>query len=250
MLTEQTHTKLNELKLYGMAKGFSSRLERADHSDLSHAEFLGLLVDDEKMHRENKRLLRLLKKARLRQQACMEDIDYTFPRGLVKQHLLELSKGNWFMHHQNILLTGKTGLGKSYIACALGNQACRLGYTTTYLRTARLFDQLYTARADGSHLKLLDQLARAQVLILDDFAMAPLTPGERKDLLDVIEDRHGVGSTIITSQIPTKEWHAVIGEPTVADAVCDRLFHNAIRIELKGESMRKEKQVSKSQQKR
>lgn len=250
MLNEQTITKLNELRLVGMAKGFGARIERADHNELSHAEFTGLLVDDEKTHRENQRLTRLLKRARLRQEASLENIDYQFPRGLAKAHLLALSNGAWITHHQNILITGKTGLGKSYIACALGNQACRMGYTTTYLRMARLFDHLFTARADGSHLKVLERLARTQVLILDDFAMSPLNDRERNDLLEIIEDRHQGGTIVMTSQVPTKEWHTVIGEPTVADAICDRLFHNAIRIELKGESMRKKISIPNSQNKK
>lgn len=239
MLNEQTIATLNQFKLFGMAKGFAERLSRTDHTELSHAEFMGLLVEDERAYRENMRLERLLKKAQLRQPASLEDVDYRHPRGLVKQVVVELSKGDWLSRHQNILITGPTGIGKSYLSCALGNQACRGGHTTQSVRFPRLLETLYSARADGSHLKLLVRLAKVQVLILDDFGLSPLSDLERKDFLEVVEDRYGVGSTIITSQLPTKAWHEIIGEPTVADAICDRLLHQAHRIELKGESMRK-----------
>ena len=239
MLNEQTIALLNRFKLHGMAKGFEERLSRAEHGGLSHAEFVGLLVDDERIHRQNARLEKLLKKAKLKQNASLEDVDYRHPRGLVKQTIVELSKGEWLTRHENILMTGPTGIGKSWLSCALGNQACREGYTTESVRFPRLLETLFAARADGSHLRLLKKLAKVQVLILDDFGLAPLTDMERKDFLEIVEDRYGVGSTLITSQLPTKAWYQVIGEPTLADAICDRLLHQSHRIELKGESMRK-----------
>jgi len=241
MLKEQTMATLNSLKLLGMAKGFAERMARPDHADLTHEEFVGLLVDDEKAYRENTRMQRLLRNAHLRQGACLENVDYKHSRGLSKPMVLELERGEWISRHHNIFITGPSGIGKSWLAEAFGNHACRAGHTTWGIRFPRLMEQLYASRADGSHLKFLSRLAKVQVLILDDFALTPLSDSERKDLLEIVDDRHHVGSTIITSQPTTKEWHAIIGEPTIADAICDRLFHQAHRIELKGESMRKKK---------
>jgi DNA replication protein DnaC len=241
MLNEQTLSSLNTLKLFGMARGFSERLAHPKTADLSHEEFLGLLVQDEKTYRENLRLKRLLKNAKLKQPAALEDIDYKHPRGLNKQLILELSSAQWLLNHRNVLLTGPTGVGKSYIACALGNSVARTGYTVLYFRAPRLFETLLQAQGDGTHLKTLTQLAKVQLLILDDLFLSPLTDPERKDLLEIIEDRHAQASTVITSQCPTKEWHHVIGEPTLADAICDRLLHHSYKIELKGESIRKTK---------
>jgi DNA replication protein DnaC len=241
MLSEQTLSTLNQLKLFGMARGFSERLAHPKTADLSHEEFLGLLVQDEKTYRENLRLKRLLKYAKLKQPAALEDIDYRHPRGLNKQTILELSSSQWITHHRSVLLTGPTGVGKSYIACALGNLAARLGYTVLYLRAPRLFETLLQAKGDGSHLKTLTRLAKVQLLILDDLFISPLADPERKDLLEIIEDRHAQSTTVITSQYPTQEWHHLIGEPTIADAICDRLLHHCYKIELKGESIRKTK---------
>ena len=241
MLNEQTLSHLNALKLFGMAHGFSQRLSTANSAELSHDEFFGLLVQDEKTYRENLRLKRLLANAKLKQPAALEDIDYKHPRGLNKQLILELSSQQWLAHHRNVLLTGPTGVGKSYIACALGNFAARLGHTVLYLRAPRLFETLLQAKADGSHLKTLTKLAKVEILILDDLFLTPLSDAERKDLLEIIEDRHQKYPTVITSQCPTKEWHHIIGEPTIADAVCDRLLHHGYKIELKGESIRKTK---------
>lgn len=237
MLNEQTIAKMNAMKLFGMAKGFTERAGRSDHTELSHAEFVGLLIDDEKIHRETKRLERLLKYAKLKQQACLEDIDYRHQRGLSKQMMLELSNGAWLVRKQNILISGPTGIGKSFISCALGNQACRAGYTTRLERVPRLFESLMMARADGSHFKFITHLGRVGVLILDDFGLSPLKDEERRDLLEIIEERTGAGATVITSQLPIKNFHEVIGEPTVADALCRRMFHNAYRIELKGKAL-------------
>ncbi|MDP6511184.1 MAG: IS21-like element helper ATPase IstB [Dehalococcoidia bacterium] len=240
MLNEQTIATLNAMKLFGMARGFEQRLNSPQHAELSHDEFVGLLVQDEKTYRDNQRLKRLLKNARLRQQAALEDIDYRHPRGLSKQMLLELSSTRWIDAHRNVLVTGPTGIGKSYLACALGNFAARAGYSVLYLRAPRLFEVLQQARGDGSHLKTLTRLAKAQLLIIDDFLLTPPADRERRDLLEIVEDRYQSGSTVITSQCPIRDWHPNIGDPTLADAICDRLFHNAYKIELKGDSMRKD----------
>lgn len=241
MLSEQTLSTLNSLRLFGMAKGFTERISHPKCAELSHEEFLGLLIQDEKIYRENLRLKRLLKNAKLKQLAALEDIDYRHPRGLNKQLILELCSAQWMENHRTVLLSGPTGVGKSYIACALGNFAARHGYTVLYYRAPRLFETLLQAKGDGSHLKALTRLGKVQLLILDDLFLSPLTDAERKDLLEIIEDRHGQASTVITSQYPTKEWHHLIGEPTIADAICDRLLHHSYKIELKGESIRKTK---------
>ncbi len=241
MFTQTTIADLNAMKLFGMAQGLPQRLEDPKQADLSHAEFVGLLVTDEKTHRENQRLKRLLKNAKLKQQAALEDVDYQHQRGLHKQVVLELANPQWIASARNVLLTGPTGVGKSYIACALGNLAARAGRTVLYLRAARLFENLQQARGDGSHLRALARLAKAEVLIIDDFLITPLSDVERKDLLEIVEDRYGSGATVLTSQCPVKEWHAAIGDPTLADAICDRLVHNAYKIELRGESIRKRK---------
>lgn len=238
MLTEQTTTTMNALKLYGMARGFGERLGSPQHADLSHAEFVGLLVQDEKTNRDNQKLKRLLHNAKLKHTAALEDIDYTHPRGLNKQTMIELSSPQWIVDHRSVLLTGPTGVGKSFIGCALGNLAARAGYTVTYMRAPRLFATLNQARGDGSHLKTIQKLGKVAVLIIDDFLITPLADTERKDMLEIIEDRYGTGSTILTSQCPLKEWHQNIGDPTLADAICDRLFHNAHKIALRGASIR------------
>jgi DNA replication protein DnaC len=239
MLNEQTIATLNSLKLFGMARGFEERLGSPNHAELSHAEFIGLLVQDEKTYRDNRRLKRLLKKARLRQAACLEDIDYRHPRGLSKQVILELSSTRWLDAHRNVLITGPTGVGKSYLACALGNFAARAGYTVLYIRAPRLFESLQQSRGDGSHLKTLTRLAKVQLLIIDDFLLTQPTESERRDLLEIVEDRYQTGATTFTSQCPIGDWYPNIGDPTLADAICDRLFHNAYKIELRGDSMRR-----------
>jgi len=238
MLNQQTMSILHSLKLFGLAKSFEERLADPKQASLSHAEFVGLLVEDEKTHRDNLRLRRLLKKAKLRQEAAMEDIDYGASRGLNRQVILELANTQWIAAYRNVILSGPTGIGKSYIACALGNSAARSGYTVLYLRAPRLFESLQQARGDGSHLKTLARLSRVQLLIIDDFLLTPLSDWERRDLLEVIEDRYQAGATIITSQCPLNDWHPAIGDPTLADAICDRLLHNAYKIELRGDSLR------------
>lgn len=239
MLTEQTIAILNSLKLFGMARGLGERLAAPSHGELSHAEFVGLLVQDEKAYRDNQRLVRLLKNAKLRQQAALEDIDFAHARGLSKQVVLELGTTQWIANHRNVLLSGPAGIGKSYIACALGNAAARAGYTTLYTRAPRLFESLQHARGDGSHLKLLDKLSRVQLLIVDDFLLTPLSEWERRDILEVVESRYDVGASVFSSQCPVKDWYPAIGDPTLADAICDRLLHNAYRLELRGDSMRR-----------
>jgi len=239
MLTEQTITILHSLKLFGMAKGLGDRLAAPSHGELSHADFVGLLVQDEKAYRDNQRLARLLKNAKLRQPAALEDIDFRHDRGLSKQVIRELGTTQWIATHRNVLLSGPAGIGKSYIACALGNAAARAGYSTLYIRAPRLFESLQHARGDGSHLKVLDKLSRVQLLIVDDFLLTALSEWERRDILEVVEGRYDVGATVFASQCPIKDWYPAIGDPTLADAICDRLLHNAYRLELRGDSMRR-----------
>ncbi len=238
MLNQQTLSILHSLKLFGLAKSFEERLADPKQAELSHAEFVGLLVQDEKTYRDNLRLKRLLRKAKLRQEASLEDIDYGASRGLSQQVILELANPGWVAAHRNVLISGPTGIGKSYISCALGNSAARAGYTVLYLRAPRLFEMLQQSRGDGTHLKALARLSRVQLLIIDDFLLTPLSDWERRDFLEVIEDRYQAAATVITSQCPINDWHPNIGDPTLADAICDRLLHNAYKVTLKGESMR------------
>ena len=239
MVNEQTLGKMQEMNLTGMAQVFKDLMGKPEHADLTHDEFVGLLVDAESTHRANKRLQRLLRNARLKQSACLEDIDYRHARGLHKQIVLELAQCRWITNHQNVLITGPTGVGKSYLACAIGNAVCRAGYTVVYTRAPRLFTSLFQSRADGSYLKYLGKLSRVNLLIVDDLGLSPMNESERRDFLEIVEDRNLTTSLIVTSQVPMKDWYQIIGDPTMADAICDRLLHNAYRIELKGESMRK-----------
>ena len=240
MLVEQTIEKLNRMKLFGMVKSYSERRIMPDHKGLSFDELFGLVVEDEYLNRKNRRLQKLLKEARLKiPSACLEDVDYTTMRGLIKNIILNLQSGQWLDQHQNILITGPTGVGKTYLACAFGQFACRNGYRTHYYRCPRLFEFLSSTRGDGSFLRSLKNLSRAELLILDDFGINHLDDTNRKDLLEIIEDRHLSCSTIITSQLPLEDWHEYIGDPTIADAICDRIFHVANKFELKGVSMRK-----------
>jgi DNA replication protein DnaC len=249
MLNQQTLSILHSLKLHGMAESFERRLADSHQASLSHDEFVGLLVQDEKLYRDNVRLRRLLKKARLRQEASLEDIDYEAPRGLSRQVMLELANPEWVPAYRNVLVSGPAGVGKSFIACALGNAAARAGFAVLYVRAPRLFETLQQSRGDGSHLKALARLNRVQLLIIDDFLLTPLSESERRDLLEIIEDRNQAGATVIASQCPITDWHPNIGDPTLADAVCDRLLHNAYKLEMRGDSMRARKQPSKPESK-
>jgi DNA replication protein DnaC len=239
MLNEQTIDKMQEMRLFGMAQLFREIMGKPQHTDLSHEEFVGLLVDAEVTSRQDKRLKRLLGDAHLKQQACLEDIDYKHTRGLHKQILLGLANCGWITNRQNVLISGPTGVGKTYIACALGNAVCRAGYKTLYIRAPKLFTTLYQSRADGSYLKYLAKLAKMDLMIIDDLGLTPMSDIERKDFMEVVEDRNLTGAMIVASQVPVKNWYEIIGDPTIADAICDRLLHNAYKFELKGESMRK-----------
>ncbi len=239
MLINHTLETLRVLKLTGMADAFAQQLEQPDTHDLAFDERFSLLVDRESTYRENRRLTRLLRLAHLKQPACVEDIDYKHRRGLDRAQVARLISCDWIRAHHNLHITGATGTGKSWIACAVGHAACRHGLSVKYERLPRLLDDLRIARGDGSYGKKLIQLARTELLILDDFGIRPLAPGETDNLLEVIEDRHGTRSTLITSQLPISSWHEYLNNPTVADALLDRLLSSAHRIELKGESLRK-----------
>lgn len=238
MLDQHTLDQLRSLKLTGMADAFALQLEQPNTHELSFNERFALLVDRETTHRANRRLTRLLQLAHLKQSACIEDIDYKHRRGLDRSQMAALATCDWIRSHHNLHITAPTGCGKSWLACALGNQACRQGLSVRYERTSRLLDSLRIARGDGSYGKKLLQIAKTDLLILDDFGLKPLAQQERHDLLEVIEDRHGARSTLITSQLPVSSWHEYLGDPTVADALLDRLLARAHRLELKGESMR------------
>jgi DNA replication protein DnaC len=241
MLQEQTFEKLYAMKLTGMAEALKDQRGRAAMDGLSFEERFALLADAEYLFRENKRMKRLLENAKLKLPASLEDIDYRTSRGLDKSVFVKLANCEWIRRHQNVIIIGPTGIGKSFLGCALAHKACREGMSSLYIRTPKLYYMLGLARADGSYARVLSKLAKTTVLILDDLGLAALTESERQDLLEVIEDRHGSGSTIVTSQLPVEHWHEVIGDPTIADALLDRLVHNAHKITLKGDSMRKRK---------
>jgi DNA replication protein DnaC len=241
LLKHPTLDLLQVLGLHGMAAALTE-LDAGSQADaLGHSEWLGLLLDREASWRRDKRLAARLRHAKLRQQACVEDIDYRNPRGLDRALFQKLTQGDWINAHDNLALTGPTGVGKSWLASALGHKACRDNRSVLYQRVPRLFADLALARGDGRHLRLLRNLGRADLLILDDWGLEPLDAAARHDLLEILEERYGRRSTMITSQLPVERWHEIIGDPTYADAILDRLVHNAHRIELTGESMRRTK---------
>ena len=240
MLKHPTLDKLHALKLTGMAAALADQSATPDITDLSFEERLGLLVDREMTERDNRRMSSRLRRAKLRHAAILEDIDYRNSRGLDKGLVQSLASCQWVKEHLNVLITGPTGVGKTWLACALAHKACREGYTAQYVRLPRLLRELTIAKGDGQYSKLLTSLAKVDVLILDDWGLMKLSAENRRDLLEVLEDRHGRRSTIATSQLPIEEWHGVIGDATLADAILDRLVHNAYKINLRGESMRKQ----------
>jgi len=239
MLHHPTLDKLQALRFTGMLKALQEQQQLPDIDTLSFEERLGLLVDREMTEREDRRLQTRLRKARLKHQAAVEDIDYQTPRGLDKGLMSQLSSCQWLKEGLNLIIHGPTGVGKTWIACALAHKACREGFSAQYLRLPRLFEELHLAHGDGRFHKLMSGLAKTDLLVLDDWGLAKLNTEQRRDLLELLDDRHGHRSTIVTSQIPVDHWHDVIGDPTLADAILDRLIHNAYRLHLKGESMRK-----------
>ena len=241
MLNHPTLDKLQALRLTGMLKALIEQAAMPDIDALSFEERLGLLVDREMTEREDRRLKTRLRQAKLKQNACVEEIDYRHPRGLDKSLMRDLIQCQWIKRHLNLLITGPTGVGKTWIGCALAQKACREGYSALYLRLPRLLQELSIAKGDGTYAKLLVRLAKVDVLILDDWGLSKLIAEQRRDLLEIMEDRHDNRSTIVTSQLPLEKWHNSIGDPTLADAILDRLVHNAYKMNLKGESMRKRK---------
>ena len=237
---QHTLQQLHSLRLAGMADALEQQLNQLNtYEDLGFLERLSMLVNSEATCRDNRKITRLLRQARLRLHAQPADIDYRTRRGLHKDTMAQLLQLDWIRHHRNLLIEGPTGTGKTFLACALGQTACEHGLSVRYYRASRLFDALTSAHGDGSFGKLLVQLAKAQLLIIDDWGLDVLTQQQRNDLLEIMEDRHGQGATLITSQLPVTHWHEAIGDPTLADAILDRLLHNSHKMQLKGESMRK-----------
>jgi DNA replication protein DnaC len=240
MLTHPTLEQLRTLRLEGMSRALEEQLATREIEDLPFIDRLALLVDREMTERNDRRLRTRLRKSKLRQKnACVEDIDYRSRRGLDKSLMLSLTSCEWIARHRNVLITGSTGVGKSYLACALAQKACREGYSVLYLRTPRLFDDLALAHADGRYPKLMTSFAKTDLLVLDDWGLAPFSDADRRELLEILEDRHETRSTLVTSQLPVGKWHEALDHPTLADAILDRLVHNAYQLALRGESMRK-----------
>lgn len=240
MTTAITLTRLRDLRLSGMAEALERQLEQVSTYDaLSFLERFALLVEQECLEREHRKQDRLVRQARFKLRASVQDIDYQHPRNLKQGQVARLAQGEWIDRAQNLLITGPCGSGKTYLACALGHNACLQGYSTRYFRLSRLLLELTQAKADGSYQKMLKQLARTQLLLIDDWGLDALTTAQRNDLMEIMDDRHGATSTVMISQLPTDQWYAAIGDNTLADAILDRLMHNAHRLLLKGESMRK-----------
>jgi DNA replication protein DnaC len=239
MLLHPTLEKLTTMRFTGMAAALDEQMQMEGLDDMAFEERLGILLDREQAVRETRRMKTRLRKAKLRQQGSIEDIDFRHPRGLDKSLVVRLADCQWIRKHNNLIITGSTGVGKSYLACAFAEKACREGFSALYLRTTKLFEDLSLAKGDGRYLKLLTSYAKTDLLVLDDYGLLELNQEQRHDLLEILEDRHGLKSTLVTSQLPVENWHEQIGDPTLADAILDRLVHCAHKIQLKGESMRK-----------
>ena len=239
MLTQPIFDKLEQLRFYGMLKALEEQMQMPDIDKLGFEERLGLLLDREMTFREDRRLKTRLRKAKLKQNACVEDVDFRHPRKLDKTLFMGLADCRWLKEHNNVLLIGPTGVGKTYLACALAQKACRQGYSALYFRLPRLLHELSIAKADGRYDKLLAGIGRTDLLVLDDWGLDKFVKEQRHDLLEILEDRHELRSTLITSQLPVKHWHDIIADPTLADAILDRLVHNAYKLVLDGDSMRK-----------
>jgi len=239
MLIHPTLEILQRLRLLGMYKALQEQLQMPETDSLGFEERLGLLLEREVTERETRRLRSRLKQAKLRENAAIEDIDYRANRGLEKALMARLAACQWIGEHLNVLITGPTGVGKTWIACALANKACREGYSARYLRLPRLLHELSIARADGRYPKLLAELARTDLLVLDDWGLTPLNDEQRRDLLEILDDRFNARSTLVTSQLPIAHWHEYLADPTLADAILDRLVHCAYKLDLRGESLRK-----------
>jgi DNA replication protein DnaC len=238
-MNEQTLQKMKQMKFYGMAMAFRTSMENGNMSQLTSDEVISMLIDSEWDDRNNRKIERQVHNARFRYKANMEQLHFDIDRNLDKNQMMRLAECTFVQRKENLLITGSTGIGKSYIASAIGNQACMLGYKVIYANTAKLFSKLKMAKADGSYLREISKIERQDLLILDDFGLQPMDNHSRSVLMEIIEDRHGSRSTIITSQLPVVQWYEVIGEQTIADAILDRIVHDAYRLELKGESLRK-----------